>query len=193
LSAIAERIESGLMGIKGRIAITGRPGVGKTTLVEALLERLPSSAGGMLSREIRVCGHRVGYSLIDVATKREHVLAHLHQRVGPRVGRYTVNLEALEGVGIPGILRAVRENDLVVIDEIAPMELSSALFVPAVEAALASSKQLIITTHANADHAIAHRVRQELVLIRMKLSNRDALLDVCLEQLGRYPHRPSSD
>jgi nucleoside-triphosphatase len=147
----------------------------------------------MLSREIRVCGHRVGYSLIDVATKREHVLAHLHQRVGPRIGRYTVNLEALEGVGIPGILRAVRENDLVVIDEIAPMELSSALFVPAVEAALASSKQLIITTHANADPAIAHRVRQELVLIRMKLSNRDALLDVCLEQLGRYPHRPSSD
>jgi nucleoside-triphosphatase len=184
LSVIADRIESAFVGIKGRIAITGRPGVGKTTLVEALIDRLPVPTGGMLTREIRVCGHRVGFALVDVETGEQGVLAHVHQRVGPRIGQYTVNLETLESLGIPAILRAVKNGILVVIDEIAPMELCSSRFVPAVEAALASDSRLIVTTHANANHPIAHRARQELTLVRVRLSNRDGLLDVCLDHLG---------
>lgn len=171
------------MGFKGRIALTGRPGVGKTTLIERVLERLPMSAGGMLTKEIRVCGHRVGFALVDVATRREEVLAHIHQRVGPRVGRYTVNLASLEEFGIPAILHAIQEKDLVVVDEVAPMELSSPRFVPAVEAALGSSKALLISTHAHADCPIAHRVRQELHLVRVRLSNRDELVDAVLALL----------
>ena len=170
------RIESGEMPIKGRVAITGRPGVGKTTLIERLLEILSLSAGGMITKEIRVCGHRVGFSLIDVATGEEGVLAHLHRRDGPKVGRYTVDLHSLEEIGVRAVRRAVDECELVVIDEIAPMELTSPGFVPAVEEALASGKSLLISTHAHADHPLAHRVRQELSLFRVKLSNRDGLI-----------------
>jgi nucleoside-triphosphatase len=184
LFVIPDRIESNFVGIKERIAITGRPGVGKTTLVQSILDVLPVTVGGMLTKEIRVCGHRVGFALVDLGTGEEAVLAHLHQRVGPRVGPYTVNLRALEEVGIPAILQAVETAELVVIDEIAPMELSSPCFVPAVEAALASPRRLIVTTHAHADHPIAHRVRQEFALVRVKLSNRDELLGPCLAELG---------
>jgi nucleoside-triphosphatase len=167
------------MPIKGRVAITGRPGVGKTTVIERLLEILPLSAGGLITKEIRVCGHRVGFSLRDVASGEEGILAHLHHRDGPKVGRYTVDLRSLEEIGVRAILRAVRTCDLVVIDEIAPMELSSAAFVPAVEEALESAKALMVSTHANADHPIAHRVRRELQLVRIKLSNRDqAVIDI---------------
>ncbi|MDD5264809.1 MAG: NTPase [Candidatus Bipolaricaulis sp.] len=172
------------MGFKGRIALTGRPGVGKTTLIERLLERLSVSAGGMLTKEIRVCGHRVGFAIVDVATRREEVLAHIHQRIGPKVGAYTVNLKSLEEFGIPAILHAIQENDLVVIDEVAPMEMSSPRFVPAVEAALGSSKGLLISTHAHADCPIAHRVRQELSLVRVRLGNRDELVESILTSLG---------
>ncbi len=164
------------MPIKGRVAITGRPGVGKTTAIERLLEMIPLSAGGMITKEIRVCGHRVGFSLVDVATGEEGVLAHLHHRDGPRVGRYTVDLRSLEGIGVRAIRRAVDECELVVIDEIAPMELAAPGFVPAVESALASGKSLLISTHARAGHPVAHRVRRELALFRVKLSNRDGLV-----------------
>ncbi|MBU0595226.1 NTPase, partial [Candidatus Bipolaricaulota bacterium] len=71
----------------------------------------------------------------------------------------------------------------VVIDEIGPMELACPEFVPAVERALASEKPLLISTHANADCAIAHRVRQELHLFRVKLGNRDGLIDEIVEHL----------
>lgn len=172
----ADRIESDQMGIKERVAITGRPGVGKTTLIEHVLADVPYSVGGFVGKEILVCGHRVGFSLVDLATGQEGVLAHIHQRLGPKIGRYTVNLETLEGIGIPAILSAIATKELVVIDEIAPMELASPLFLPAVESALASDKALMIATHATMDHPMVHRIRQELRLFRVKLSNRDRLV-----------------
>jgi nucleoside-triphosphatase len=178
------RIESCEMPIKGRAALTGRPGVGKTTVIERLLKILPLSAGGMITKEIRVCGHRVGFSLLDVATGEEGVLAHLHHRDGPRVGRYTVDLRSLEEIGVRAVQRAIEGCELVVIDEIAPMELAAPGFVPAVEAALASDRALLVSTHAHADHPIAHRVRRELSLFRVKLSNRDRLVEEIAAHFG---------
>jgi len=171
------RIESSEMKIKERVAITGRPGVGKTTLIERVIESIPVSAGGVISKELLVCGHRVGFSLIDVTTGQEGILAHIHQRVGPKIGRYTVNLDTLHEIGIPAIRSAIRSKDLVVIDEFAPMELTSPEFVPVVESALASDKSLMIATHATLNHPLVHRIRQELKLFRVKLSNRDRLVE----------------
>jgi nucleoside-triphosphatase len=174
------RIESGEMQIKERVAITGRPGVGKTTLIERVIESLPLSAGGIIGKEILVCGHRVGFSLINVATGEEGILAHIHQRNGLQIGKYTVNLDTLHDLAIPAIHSAIRDKDLIIIDEFAPMELVSLDFIPAVEAALASNKPLIIATHATLDHPLVHRIRQELKLYRVKLSNRDRLVaEVC--------------
>jgi nucleoside-triphosphatase THEP1 len=42
---------------------------------------------------------------------------------------------------------------------------------------LASDKALIIATHATFDLPLVHRIRQELRLFRVKLSNRDRLAD----------------
>jgi len=172
------------MTIKGRVAITGRPGVGKTTILERLIEILPLSTGGMITREIRVCGHRVGFSLVDLATGEEGVLAHLHHRDGPKVGRYTVDVRSLEEIGVRAIHRAIEDHDLVVIDEIAPMELHAPGFVPAVQAALDSGRSLLISTHAHADHPIVHTVRRELSLYRVKLSNRDELVGTIASAFG---------
>ena len=175
------------MGFKVRIALTGRPGVGKTTLIERVLSRVRLSAGGMITKEIRKCGHRVGFAVIDVATGATGVLAHIHIHGGPKVGRYTVNRRDLEDIGIAAIDRALAANELVVIDEIAPMEMTSPLFASVVERALASEKSLIISTHAHLDHPLVHRVRQELTLFRVKLSNRDALVDVIAREFDREP------
>ncbi len=165
------------MGIKGRVAITGRPGVGKTTLIERVLPSLPLSRGGFIVREQLVCGHRVGFVLTDVSTGRSGVLAHIHQRAGPRIGRYTVNPETMNEIGVPAIEAALQSRQLIIIDEVAPMEMTCPRFVPAVEAALGSDKRLIVTTHATLDHPLVHRLRRQMHLLRVKTSSRDRLVD----------------
>jgi nucleoside-triphosphatase len=168
-----------------RIAVTGRPGVGKTTLLERVLERVHLDAGGMMTKEIRKCGHRIGFSIIDLATGSRGILASVHQQAGPKIGRYTVNLADLEGVGIAAIHAALRSHELVVIDEIAPMEAASPAFLPAVQAAFDSGKPLLVSTHAHFDHPLVHRIRRESVLYRVRMGNRDALVETITETLLR--------
>jgi nucleoside-triphosphatase len=165
------------MAIKGRVAITGRPGVGKTTLIERVLPLVSATYGGFLTKEVRKCGHRVGFALVDLGTGEERLFARVHSSAGTKFGRYAVDIGAVERVGVPAILRAIETKELVVIDEIAPMELSALGFVAAVEQALASDKALLIATHAHATHPVADRARQELQLVRIRLGNRDSLVD----------------
>ena len=164
------------MTSKRRIVITGRPGVGKTTLIEKLVAELSIPVGGMITREIRKCDHRVGFSVIDIATGKEGILAHIHQRNGPRMGRYRVNLHDLEEIGVAAIDNALSAGSVVVIDEIGPMEISSGKFIPTVEHVVASDAPFIISTHAKLDHPLIHRLRQEFTLYRVKMGNRDRLV-----------------
>ncbi len=161
------------------IVLTGRPGVGKTTLILNAIVALAPRVGGMVTSEIRKCGHRVGFSITDVASDRSGTLAHIHQTVGRQIGRYRVCLADLDSIGVAAILNAVSDPSiaLVVIDEIAPMELVSPQFVPAVQHALQCGKPLLISTHAHTDHPLIHDVRRRFDLVRVKLSNRDDLAD----------------
>lgn len=157
-----------------RIAVTGHPGAGKTTLVQRVLERVSLSHGGMITREIRKAGRRVGFAVIDVATGREGVLAHIHLAAGPRLGRYRVNLKDLEEIGAAAIERAVEACQLVVVDEVGPMELKSPRFVAAVARALEEAQNLLVTVHRASNHHLTYRIRHECdQLIRLAKSNRN--------------------
>lgn len=157
-----------------RIGVTGHPGVGKTTLVKRVLAEIRLRAGGMITEEIRKCGHRVGFLVWDVATGREGYLAHLHHCDGPKFGRYRLCLRDLEEIGAAAIERAVEEAELIVIDEVGPMELQSGRFVAAVAKALASEKHLLVTVHRASNHHLAYRIRHEVDhLIRLTQSNRE--------------------
>jgi len=170
------------MASKKRIVITGRPGVGKTTLIERVVSELSIPAGGMITAEIRKCDHRVGFSVIDLATGAEGILAHIHQQSGPKMGRYRVNLRDLEGIGIAAIESAISAGSLVVIDEIGPMEITSPKFIPAVERVVASDAPFIISTHAKLDHPLIHSLRQEFTLYRVKMGNRDGLVERIVQE-----------
>ena len=170
------------MASKKRIVITGRPGVGKTTLIEKAVAKLSIPVGGMITKEIRKCDHRVGFSVIDIATGKEGILAHIHQTSGPKVGRYRVNLRDLEQIGIAAIDQARMRGRLVIIDEIGPMEITSSKFIPAVERVIEGDSAFIISTHAKLDHPLIHHLRQAFTLYRVKLGNRDQLVERIVQE-----------
>ena len=172
-----------------RVAITGQPGVGKTTVCKAVVDRLGRSAGGMICSDITERdggggdsrGRRVGFELLDLQTGVKGVLAHIRGD-GPRVGKYHVNLHDLDRIGVSAILSAVG-TDLIVIDEIAPMELTSQRFIQAVEEALASDRDMLVVLHQRSAHPLAERIRAEFDLITVTLDNRDVIVG---EIAGRF-------
>ncbi|WP_406660613.1 NTPase [Methanolobus sp. ZRKC3] len=156
-----------------RIAVTGNPGVGKSTVVTKAVEKLNLKACGIRAAEIRVDGIRQGFSIEDIDTGRKGVLSHV-KGTGPKLGKYHVNLEDLDGIGA-GALRDAIACDLVVIDEVGPMELKSENFVRAVEAVLDSDRPVLAVLHRSSRHPLAQRMRREFEVLVVDEGNRDEL------------------
>jgi nucleoside-triphosphatase len=124
--------------------LTGQPGTGKTTIIKQAVAELKGKAGGFYTEEIRSQGVRQGFRLVTLDGKTA-VLAHLYFHSPYRVSKYGVDVESLDKVGVAAIDQAVRERDLVVIDEIGKMELFSAKFRETVLGILKSQKRLLAT------------------------------------------------
>jgi nucleoside-triphosphatase len=144
------------------VFLTGMPGVGKSTVVKHVAEevrRRGIKVGGMTSGDLRSGSTRVGFEIRDLLTNQAGVLAHVGQSVGPRIGRFRVNSKDLDMIGVAAISSAIRDADLVVIDEVGPMELTSTRFKDVVQAALSCGKPVLGTVHRNARDPMIRQIK----------------------------------
>jgi nucleoside-triphosphatase len=111
------------------LLLTGHPGIGKTTIIRQIIKDLGDKAGGFYTEEIFGPGGRKGFRLFTLDGK-EAVIAHKDFRDPkmPRVGRYGVDINALDRVGVAAMQRAMQQKKIVVVDEIGKMELLSSAF-----------------------------------------------------------------
>jgi len=174
--------------VKRIFFVTGRPGVGKTTVLLRVIENLKAEGylvGGMLSREVRRGGTRIGFEILDLATGKIGWLAHANQLAGPRIGKYKVNLKDLNSIGVRAILEALKKADVIAIDEVGPMELCSQAFIKAVKNALESIKPVIGTAHFKARHQIINylKSREDSEIFEVTLENRTQLHKLITERI----------
>ncbi|MBX5458267.1 MAG: NTPase [Thermogemmatispora sp.] len=125
--------------------LTGEPGSGKTTAIKKVVAALgPERCGGFYTEEVRVSGQRTGFEIVTLDGQRGLLASTSYS--GPlRVGRYGVDLTALESLGLAAIQNALQTRPVVIIDEIGPMELLSPAFREAVSAVLESPRTLVGT------------------------------------------------
>ncbi|MCC6013175.1 MAG: NTPase [Candidatus Verstraetearchaeota archaeon] len=130
--------------------ITGRPGVGKSTVLREVITILKNKGwkiGGIFCPEIRKDGRRIGFNIVDIFSNTSGILASINLHNGPRIGRYYVNINDIERIAIPAIKKSLEEADLTVIDEIGPMELLSHKFHDLVMEILLANKSLLCVVH----------------------------------------------
>lgn len=165
------------------LLLTGRPGVGKTTLLERVVKGLAVPVGGFYTREIREKGVRVGFRLTTWGGEGG-VLSHVSLHSPFRVGKYGVDLRVVEEIGVPAILEAIDHARLIAIDELGRMELFSALFQRAVLSALKSRTPLLGVIQAR-PHPFLEGVRRrsDVELFLVTVENRDRLVTVLQERL----------
>ena len=169
---------------KLNLLVTGKPGVGKTTLVERVIEGLRASLrlAGFTTTEVRgPDGERVGFAVVTLEGKRGE-LARAGLRSKVRVGRYGVNLEEFERLALPELAR--RDVDLIAIDEIGKMECASGRLRRAAEDALDSPVSVLATIGiSHLPFFDALRARPDVELLTLTERNRDSLVT---EILARF-------
>lgn len=176
---------------KRLLFLTGAPGSGKTTILLKVADALRSkgySIGGMLTREVRSCGKRIGFQIIDIESSREGWLAHVNLKTGPKIGRYRVNLEDLHSIGVTAIMNAVKRSDIVLIDEIGPMELFSEKFKAVVRRAIESEKIVIGSVHWKMKSKIIQEIKRcdDAEIYAVTLNNRDELPKIIIAQVSNF-------
>ena len=163
--------------------ITGKPGVGKTTLVQKIIKRMGSiNMAGFYTSEIRSAGSRLGFELQGL-NGGYRTLAHVEIDSRHRVGRYGVDKDGFEEfLATLDLLNP--DVELIVIDEIGKMELFSYRFRSLVCDALSADKQVLATIPLKGNEFIREiKQRLDIKLLEVAHANRDRLPAAIVERL----------
>lgn len=152
-----------------------------------LLQESGVAVGGFVTTELRGTERRVGFVVRDL-DGHEATLAHQDYVTGVQVGRFGVDIPAFERVALPALRRALDNDRLVVIDEIARMELASAAFVEMLETVMAGNVPVLGTIHIH-KHPVsdALRRRSDVELVTVTGANREGLPSRLLARIRSRP------
>lgn len=146
-----------------KIGITGLPGAGKTHALLKVIEMLEAegvAVGGMVTEPIIEDNKRTGFAIIDWASKEKGVFAHVNIHSKFSVGKFGVDLDVLEEVGVKALMKACEDADVIVIDEVGRMEVESPTFIDTVKYALDIEKPLLLTLHKKSRNPLLQDIRR---------------------------------
>ncbi len=160
------------MGGRPIYIITGRPGIGKSTLFNRIIEFLLEkgiNVDGIRTPEVRRTGRRIGFKIIDISTGREAWLAKKDATCrGPRIGSYYLCVSEASELIKEALIRAISQADVIGVDEVGPMELKLPVFSRLLRNAIDSNKPLVLVIHYRLDAeflGLKSRVRKYIVTV----------------------------
>ncbi len=166
-----------------KVVVTGPPGIGKTTLVKKLVERLGDRAVGFWTEEVRDPESRKRTGFVVVTTDGRRVLFASKTFTSKYlVGSYGVNLQRFESAALPVLRKALEaeKDKVVVIDEVGKMELFSKRFRELVGRIVHDpALNLVVTIPIRDVHPLVREIRRlpSAVLIELTRANREGMVE----------------
>ncbi len=166
-----------------KIAITGRPGIGKTTAVKRIYKGLGSRAVGFYTEEVREGGRRVGFRIVR-SDGKVGTLASTSIESPFRVGKYRVDVKGFERFTVPFLKSFLKSGKVFIIDEVGRMELLSEKFRDFIEELIDSDVSAILTIPNRDIDPTVRKVRESFRVVKLSYSNRDRVPGEILSLFG---------
>ena len=143
--------------------------------------------GGFLTCEICEHGIRVGFTIEAIRSWDEEerdnsgiqyhaVMAHVNNPSPYKVGRYGVNISAIEKVGVTALREGMRRAKIIIIDEIGRMEMYSTLFQKEIQNVLDCPLPVLGVIQMKQNPFLdSIRRRNDVTVIQVTPDNRDVL------------------
>ncbi len=115
-------------------------------------------------------------------------MAHVDIRSRNRVGRYGVDVAAIDSVGVAAIRKAIQSNEIVIVDEIGKMEIFSSEFRGVVLKAISSGRLVVATVmQQNHDWVLALKRMPQVTVWQLTESNRNEMPGRVVEWIDNLP------
>tara|TARA_B100000676_G_C18074493_1_gene846670 strand:+ start:1882 stop:2460 length:579 start_codon:yes stop_codon:yes gene_type:complete len=164
------------MGINPKIGITGLPRSGKSAVLQKVVDMISQEDGGfrrtrgpsppehivagMRCEPVIENGERVGYACINIVTGEKGVMAHRNIDSRNRVLGFGIDPSEIERVGVPAIIDAIGNCEILVIDEVGKFTVESEGFVDSVRVALQNDMPTLLTLHKKSRHPLLQDIRR---------------------------------
>ena len=158
------------------LLLTGRPGVGKTTIIRAVAQRLADTRpAGFYTEEVRAGRARRGFRLVTFEGETA-IMADV-DFPPPRVGRYGVDVATIDRFAAR-LPEASERSPICLIDEIGKMECLSTVFVQSMRQVIESGGTIVATVGERGGGFIEEVKRyKDAELWRVTETTRDGLPD----------------
>jgi len=169
-----------------KLALTGKPKSGKTTTILKLVDFLLKDGikvGGFYTVELKKNDKRIGFEIVDISTSKRGILAEVGHESKVKVGKYGVKVEDLEGIGVRALEHGLENCQLLIVDEVGPMELKSELFRKVVRQVLNSDKPTIFTVHYKSSDELVNEVKRRCNLYELTPDNREKIMLTLIDEL----------
>lgn len=173
---------------KNKILLTGEPGVGKSTLLSEIIDSLSCrKQQGFITKEIRSNGSRIGFKMETFGGK-SGIIASTTSQTETKIGKWYIDVNKIDEL-IDNL--QFSKTDLLILDEIAPMQLTSQKFIKLTQSWLDSPNNMIAIikkdhdkVEGNAKKIIADvKNRSDVVLLELTSNNYNDMKDFIIQKL----------
>ncbi|MFH1862496.1 MAG: nucleoside-triphosphatase [bacterium] len=170
------------------ILLTGQPGIGKTTVIRQIAERLGDRAGGFYTQEMRANGVRRGFEIITLDGASDYLALRSNRPIFSReipFKSYRVNLVGIEDLAVAALRKARDRDKLIIVDEIGPMEITSPLFCRVIRELLEDESTCLIGTIVRRPYRFADEVKRHprVKVQEITVANRNPIAQTILDRL----------
>jgi nucleoside-triphosphatase len=146
---------------------------------------------GLTTREVREGGSRTGFMITDLSSGQEGWLAKKEVGTGPRVGSYIVVSDDLEQIGVSALERSINgAADLVIVDEIGPMEMTSTSFRDNISRILNGRKTVVATVKFGSRYPEVENTWRKSLHWEITKENRESIYRRVIRQVDDWIGEP---